>query len=185
VHGLARRARPEVERHLLGLMSGQRPGDVAQALMDLGAAVCRPRRPRCVSCPLSGDCAAFAMGEPERFPAPRKRKPRPNRFGTAWWVERDGCVWLVRRPAKGLLGGMAALPGSEWTDSPAAERPLGTVRHVFTHFSLELAVELRPNVSGEGWWHPVDRLDSAGLPTLYRRASEIALAACRDSRAAA
>jgi len=176
LHGLAEPSAGEIERRVLELMTHDPAGDVVQALMDLGATVCRPRQPRCAQCPLSCHCAAFASGAPECFPRPRQRKPRPRRFGAAWWIERDGHVWLVRRPATGLLGGMAALPGSEWTDAPTADRPLGTVRHLFTHFSLDLAIELRPDPCGEGWWHPLDRLDEAGLPTLYRRAADIALA---------
>ncbi len=86
--------------------------------MDLGATICRPRAPDCGACPLSSDCAAYASGEPERFPAPKRKAVRPVRHGIAYWIERNGCVWLVRRPAKGMLGGMAALPGPEWTDEP-------------------------------------------------------------------
>ena len=185
LHGLAEPSAGEIERGVLELMTHDPAGDVVQALMDLGATVCRPRQTRCAQCPLSGHCAAFASGAPECFPRRRQRKPRPRRFGAAWWIERDGHVWLVRRPATGLLGGMAALPGSEWTDAPTEGRPLGTVRHLFTHFSLDLAIELRPDPCGEGRWHPLDRLDEAGLPTLYRRAADIALAARRDTRAAA
>ena len=186
VQGLAEPARAQTERHLLDLMAGQRPGDVAQALMDLGATICRPKQPRCGACPLSADCVAYASGAPESFPAPRKRKPRPHRHGVAWWIERDHHVWLVRRPAKGLLGRMVALPGGDWTETPPTSRSsLGTVRHVFTHFSLDLSVERRSEPIGEGWWHPVDLLGEAGFPTLYRRAVELALAAGANSRAAA
>jgi A/G-specific adenine glycosylase len=185
LHGSAEPSTAEIEQSVLQLMAEQRAGDVIQALMDLGATICRPRQPRCAQCPLSADCGAHASGAPESFPATRQRKPRPHRFGTAWWIERNGCVWLVRRPARGLLGGMAALPGGEWTESPTAKRPLGTVRHVFTHFSLDLAVELRSETAGEGWWQPLDELDQAGLPTLYRRAADMALAARCGSRAAA
>jgi A/G-specific adenine glycosylase len=176
----------QIERHLLDLMSAQRPGDIVQALMDLGATICRPRQPRCGACPLRDECAARASGDPESFPQARARKPRPHRYGTAWWIEREGHVWLVRRPAKGLLGGMAALPGCDWGEAAAAARePLGSVRHIFTHFTLDLAIEARPEPAGEGWWQPLDSLDRAGLPTLYRRAAEVALAACAASRAAA
>ena len=81
---------------------------------------------------------------------------------------------------------MAALPGSEWTGSaPPAAAPLGTVRHVFTHFSLDLSIELRSGPVGEGWWHPIPALGEAGLPTLYRRAAELALAGVPRRRAAA
>lgn len=155
-----------------------RAGDFAQAMMDLGATICRPKQPRCDVCPLAGHCAARASGEPEAYPARRERKARPHRHGAAWWIERDGCVWLVRRPAKGLLGGMAALPGSDWTDaSPDRSKALGSVRHVFTHFSLDLSVEAWPEPVGEGWWHPIDRLSSAGLPTLYLKAVQEVLRA--------
>ena len=186
VRGLRQADRREIERQLIEWMEEQRPGDVVQALMDLGATICRPRRPRCADCPLSADCTARASGEPEAFPARRERKARPHRFGTAWWIERDGHVWLVRRSSSGLLGGMTALPGSEWTDEqPAAVSPLGTVRHVFTHFTLDLAIERRSEPVGEGWWHPLDVLGEVGLPTLYRRAAELALAGRPERRAAA
>jgi A/G-specific adenine glycosylase len=177
VHGLREVARPEIERHVLDLMADQRPGDVVQALMDVGATICRPRQPRCSDCPLSAECRARASGEPESFPARRSRKPRPHRHGVARWIERDGHVWLVRRPSSGLLGGMAALPGSDWTEAAqSSARGIGTVRHVFTHFSLDLEIERCDQADGEGWWQPIDRLNQAGLPTLYRKAAEVALA---------
>lgn len=176
LHGRTRVSRQEIEHDLLGMMQNQRPGDVVQALMDLGATICRPKQPRCGLCPLRNDCAAAASGDPQSFPAPRLRKVRPHRHGVAWWIERDGHVWLVRRPAKGLLGGMAALPGTDWTDDlPVATASVGTVRHVFTHFSLDLLVERRTDAAGEGWWQQLDRLDEAGLPTLYRKAAALAL----------
>jgi A/G-specific adenine glycosylase len=171
LHGLGTPDRGALEGHLLEMMRDQRPGDVVQGLMDLGATICRPRQPRCGACPLAAECAAQASGSPERFPEGRARKVRPHRYGTAWWIERNGHVWLVRRPPKGLLGGMAALPGTGWSDAPgAARQPLATVRHVFTHFSLDLAIEERGDPVGEGWWQPVETLDQAGLPGLYRKA---------------
>jgi len=176
----------QVAERVVGLMSQVSPGDLTQAMMDLGATVCTPRAPRCGVCPLSSDCAANACGEPERFPMPKVRKPRPLRHGIAWWTERDGCVWLVRRPAKGMLGGMAALPGGDWTeavqDSPHS---IGAVRHVFTHFALDLCVARRSNPVGEGWWQPIATLSEAGLPTLYRRAAELVASAPEARRAAA
>ncbi len=163
------------------------PGDFAQALMDLGATICRPRAPDCPACPLRADCAAYASGEPERFPARRVRRARPQRFGVAQWIERDGQLWLERRPARGLLGGMAALPGGEWTGQPVPPSPrhIGSVRHVFTHFTLDLIVERCDAPAGEGWWQPLDNLGEAGLPTLYRRAAELALGYRGQARAAA
>ena len=153
-----------------------RAGDFAQALMDLGAAICRPKAPLCGQCPLAVHCRALALGTPEAFPAPKARKVRPQRHGAAWWIERDGQVWLVRRPANGLLGGMPALPGPGWQEEPATGPAIARVRHVFTHFALELAVVAASEPSGDGWWQPLDRLADAGLPTLYRRAAEAVLA---------
>ena len=177
VHGLRQPSRSEIERLVLDLMPVDRPGDFVQAMMDLGATICRPRNPRCSVCPLKTECAALLSGNPEAFPERRVRAERPHRYGLAYWIERAGSVWLVRRPAKGLLGGMAALPGGEWSaEAPASVNAIGTVRHVFTHFSLDLAVVPRAELEGEGWWHPVDRLADAGLPTLYKRAAELALA---------
>ena len=153
-----------------------RPGDFAQAMMDLGATICRPRAPRCEECPLSDECAGFASGSPEDFPAAKVRRVRPHRFGVAWWTERDGALWLVRRPGRGLLGGMAALPGPEWSAQALAGPVLASVAHGFTHFTLDLAIVARAMPDGDGWWQPLDRIGDAGLPTLYRRAIEAVLA---------
>jgi A/G-specific adenine glycosylase len=183
--GLAEPSRAQIEARLLDLLPEGRAGDFTQALMDLGATICRPKASLCTTCPLQQHCTAFRSGDPEAYPAPKPRRARPHKYGVAYWTERDGRVWLVRRPASGLLGGMAALPGSDWTDLPTGTAsPLGTVRHVFTHLSLDLTVVHRPETAGEGWWHPVDRLDNAGLPTLYRRAAAIAVQSMGDARAA-
>jgi len=181
---LSNPSRETIKRLTLGLTPAERPGDFVQAMMDLGATICRPKSPRCNECPLSGECAAFATGNPHAYPQKRQRSARPHRHGTAWWIERGGSVWLVRRPTKGLLGGMAALPGGEWTEEPAPDlATISTVHHVFTHFSLDLHIVRRSEPDDEGWWHPIDRLSEAGLPTLYRKAVEIALAS--DDRLAA
>jgi A/G-specific adenine glycosylase len=177
-HGLSTPSRGEIERHVLALMPVDRPGDFVQAMMDLGATICRPRTPRCGECPLRADCAAFASGHPDAFPQPRKRAHRPHKAGIAYWIERGGCVWLVRRPPSGLLGGMAALPGGAWGQDLARPRDaIVSVRHVFTHFSLDLFVVPRSEPEGEGWWQPLDRLAEAGLPTLYKRAADLVMAA--------
>ena len=178
LYGLRQPSRCEIERLVLEMMPNEGPGDFVQAMMDLGATICRPKSPRCGDCPLSPDCAALASGQPAAFPERSLRAARPHKYGVAYWIEHAGSVWLVRRPAKGLLGGMAALPGSDWSaDAPSLVSAIGTVRHVFTHFSLDLAVIPRFDPEGEGWWQPLERLDAAGLPTLYRRAAELALSA--------
>lgn len=176
LYGLRTPARSDIDAYMLDMLPADRPGDFVQAMMDLGATICRSKSPRCAECPLRPACTAFASGAPEAFPEPRRRPARPHRFGIAYWTEQDGRVWLVRRPAKGLLGGMAALPGPDWSDAPTdPKEALGSVRHVFTHFSLDLAIVARRDPSEEGWWQPLDRLGEAGLPTLYARAAEVAL----------
>ncbi|CAA9507408.1 MAG: A/G-specific adenine glycosylase [uncultured Sphingomonas sp.] len=162
---------------------GSGGGDFTQALMDLGATICRPKAPDCPSCPLRDGCQAYALGTPEAFPARPIKRQRPHRFGIAWWCRQGDEVRLVRRPARGLLGGMAALPGPEWNEARPAVQPLAAVRHIFTHFSLDLLVV--EAAADDGWWQPLDRLDEAGLPTLYRRAVDAALAAERQPRLAA
>ena len=164
-----------------------RAGDFAQAMMDLGATICTTRAPACAICPLREGCAAVRTGAPELLPVKAAKRPRPARRGTAFWIEHDGHVLLHRRPGKGLLGGMRALPSGPWAaddpglaDAPvaAAWRPLGKVDHVFTHFSLDLAVVggIAADRSASGEWFPIDRLDEAGLPTLFAKAAILARA---------
>jgi A/G-specific adenine glycosylase len=181
LHALDRTvAEAQAEIRLLAdeMTPADRSGDFAQAMMDLGAGICRPRKPLCVECPLAPACRAFESGDPEAYPAPKARRQRPHRHGIAWWIERQGAIWLVRRPAKGLLGGMAALPGTGWQDYEPSEPRLATVSHGFTHFTLDLHVVGRasPEAREEGWWQPLDRVGEAGLPTLYARAVEAVLA---------
>ena len=183
VFGLADRA--EVRRAATGWWPEGHAGDFAQACMDLGATICRPKAPACHSCPLRDCCHAAWLGTPEAFPARKARKDRPHRYGLAWWVRRGDELWLTRRPASGLLGGMAALPGPDWTSLRPRANPLAVHRHGFTHFTLDLLVVACAEPVGDGWWQAVDRLDQVGLPTLYRRAIEAALHAEREPRLAA
>ena len=169
-------ARAEIRGLVDAMTPAHRPGDFAQAMMDLGATICRPRQPGCAACPLANDCRAFSTGRPEAFPAPKAKRMRPHRHGIAWWIERDGAVWLVRRPAKGMLGGMAALPGLDWDDdAPVVPAPI-SVSHGFTHFTLDLHLVTRREPVGDGWWQAITSLHDAGLPTLYRKAVEAMLA---------
>ncbi len=183
-------ARKAIRRLADQITPAQRAGDFAQGLMDLGSQICTSRAPRCLICPLRADCAGHAAGEPERLPVKPSRKTAPQRRGTAFWITRgSGEVWLVTRPPGGMLGGMRALPDDGWTaraDGSEAVplagnwHDLGAVRHSFTHAHLTLRVlglasAVPPQGAGE-WW-PLDRLDEAGLPTLFTKAAERALAA--------
>ena len=167
----------------------RRAGDFAQAMMDLGATVCTARSARCLVCPLAAGCAARARGTPEAFPVKPAKKPRPARRGRAFWIERRGAVWLVTRPARGMLGGMRALPDDGWTagrdgsgEPPFAAdwRPAGQVSHGFTHAELTLSLwvvtDQVGDPPGQGEWWPVARIGEAGLPTLFARAAERVLA---------
>jgi A/G-specific adenine glycosylase len=166
----------------------QRAGDLAQALMDLGATVCTPKNPNCLICPLAKMCAARAEGDPDRYPVKAAKKATPTRYGSAFVLVRGDEVLLVRRPPSGLLGGMVMPPTSEWRDSKLAD-PLegapgkfawgrvGEVRHVFTHFALKLDVwraEAPPRAKAPGEWLAHDDA-LAALPTVGRKAVALAL----------
>ncbi len=187
-------AKAEITAALAPQVPADRPGDFAQALMDLGAAICTPRNPRCLLCPLASGCAARARGNPEAYPVKAARPARPLKTGLAWWIEQGGDVALVRRPPKGLLGGMLALPGTPWAVAQAPAFPFeadwqmldAPVEHGFTHFELHLSVACtrvatRPMSAGDAplvWTARAD-IERAGLPTLFTRAVRLALAATR------
>jgi A/G-specific adenine glycosylase len=172
-------AKDALKRLAGALVADDRPGDWAQALMDLGATVCRPKAPLCERCPVSRFCAAYRRGDPEAFPRKSAKADRPRRYGTAWLALRDGEVALVRRPPKGLLGGMLALPTSDWgprpaplAGAPAAAdwRPAGSVEHVFTHFALTLEVMAAEVAEIDGAiWTPLGAA-GGGLPSVFLKA---------------
>jgi A/G-specific adenine glycosylase len=186
--------KPAVRQKTDTITPDARAGDFAQAMMDLGSAICRPKRPQCLLCPLADDCIARAMGTPEAFPIRKAKAARPHRFGTLFWLQRGDDVLLMRRPDKGLLGGMRALPTGPWAEAPPglegapveADWRLWNqgVSHGFTHFTLDLALAVADDhqsaVNGErhhgaenGEWWPVDRLDEAGLPTVFLKAARL------------
>jgi A/G-specific adenine glycosylase len=196
-------AKPRLAALAAALVPSRRAGDFAQAMMDLGATLCTPRRPRCALCPWRSACAAAGSGRTEAFPARAARPERPQRYGVAFWLTRaDGAVLLRRRPDRGLLGGMVEIPSTAWRGTPwaldeavqAAPAPAvwsllpGTVRHGFTHFRLELAVAAAAAAAPvDGLWSAVDRLGEYALPTLMKKvvghAVSALLAAGQESEA--
>lgn len=181
-------ARPEIRAAADNITPALRPGDFAQAMMDLGATICTVRSPSCLTCPLETRCDAKARAMAEQLPARPAKAAKPQRTGTAYWIERDDHIWLVKRASKGMLAGMRALPDDGWSarrdgDSlpPVAAdwRTLDEpVAHVFTHFSLTLSIAVTSSpvqreALGEGEWWPVKSLDSAGLPTLFMKAARL------------
>jgi A/G-specific adenine glycosylase len=179
-------AKPELRRLAGSLVTDRRPGDWAQALMDLGAMVCTPGAPTCAICPAAEECAARATGAPETYPRRLSKAQRPERYGAAYLLTRGDQVALVRRPARGLLGGMVALPTSDWRAEPFTDaeaiaaapitadwRPAGEIRHVFTHFALTLAVW-----RAEGDWRDAiwtGRAELEAMPSVFLKAAKKAL----------
>lgn len=185
-------AKPEMRARLEPLVPADRPGDFAQATMDLGATICTPKRPSCMLCPLNADCAALAGGDPELYPVKAAKADKPVRRGAAFVAIRpDGAVLLHRRPETGLLGGMSGLPTSDWNSRrdgevgtnaapfPANWQPSGTVSHVFTHFELRLDVFLAETDPRDPphamFWSNAQDLPGEALPTLFKKAIEAAL----------
>lgn len=182
-------ARKAIRAAADSLVPATHAGDFTQAMMDLGATICTPRAPKCLLCPLSALCLARQQGRQEELPIKAAKRARPTRAGTAFWIEREGKVWLVTRPGKGLLGGMRALPDDGWSARAdgSGEAPLrgawqagGVVRHSFTHFELELGLAIYAGARwthfGEGEWWPVAEIEAAGLPTLFAKVAALALA---------
>ncbi|WP_431322762.1 A/G-specific adenine glycosylase [Rhizobium sp. YTU87027] len=185
-------AKPLMKEKVALLTPKDRPGDFAQAMMDLGATTCTPKRPACSLCPFNGSCEALRLHDPERFPVKAAKKEKPIRQGAAFIaVTADGDVLLRRRIESGLLGGMTEVPTTGWTARQdgktstdaapflAAWEPCGTVTHVFTHFELRLsiyrvAIPSRIQVDN-GWWEPVTNLDSQALPTVMKKAITAAI----------
>jgi len=179
-------ARPAIREATDRITPDARAGDFAQAMMDLGSSVCTVKKPQCLLCPIAVDCRARAEGIAETLPAKAPKKPRPYRHGTVFWIEHEDRVWLVRRPDKGMLGGMRALPTGPWVDErPGLADAPGqgpwtmlneTIVHGFTHFELELALartDGEPDDSSGGEWWPIADLGTAGLPTLFARAADL------------
>ena len=184
--------RDEIAACAQALLPCSRPGDLAQALMDLGATICAPGRPACALCPLNGDCEGLALGIAGELPRKAAKPLRPLRRAAAFWAERpDGSVLVRRRPERGLLGGMTEIPIGPWLENgarPTARdapirarwRPVpGRVSHVFTHFAAEIAV-WRAEVEfidapDQCRWAAKSALFEEALPSLMKKIARHAL----------
>jgi A/G-specific adenine glycosylase len=183
-------AKPELKRLAGELIRDLRPGDWAQALMDLGATVCRPKAPLCERCPIAAHCAGLGTGAPEAFPRKSAKAERPHRHGVAYVLTRGEEVALVRRPPSGLLGGMLGLPTSDWragrwseaealaaapahAQVKAAWRGVGEVEHGFTHFTLTLQLYRAEGEAKDVIWTPRRGLDA--LPSVFLKAARAGL----------
>jgi A/G-specific adenine glycosylase len=178
------RAKPALRDKAATLTPQKRAGDFAQAMMDLGATICTPTKPKCSLCPWNDACVARARGIQDELPRRDAKKPNPTRRGIAYWlVDQGGAVLLRKRAEKGLLGSMIEVPSSDWIvgatpdvpdGAPAAaewRRLPGIVRHQFTHFDLELTV-LAATVkkrNADGLWTLPDNFGDVALPTVMRK----------------
>ncbi|WLA81393.1 A/G-specific adenine glycosylase [Bradyrhizobium elkanii] len=183
-------AKPLIKEMAATLLGPSRAGDSAQALMDLGATICTPKKPACALCPLNDDCAARTRGDQETFPRKAPKKSGILRRGAAFVVTRGGELLVRSRAEKGLLGGMTEVPGSQWLagqeDAAALaqapelkgvtrwRRTAGVVSHVFTHFPLELVVYTasvppRSRAPDGMRWVPVATLDGEAFPNVMRK----------------
>ncbi|GAA6209296.1 A/G-specific adenine glycosylase [Cognatishimia sp. WU-CL00825] len=183
-------AKPELTEKAAALTPDLRPGDYAQAVMDLGATICTPKNPACGICPWRDNCRARREGTAALLPKKTPKKPKPIRLGTVYIARRvDGAYLLERRPDKGLLGGMLGWPGSDWVEGLVADHdaPIraewkdvaGEARHTFTHFHLRLNIKtaLVPmdRTPNQGQFIPISEFDRSDLPTAMRKAFDLAL----------
>ncbi|MGX4773413.1 A/G-specific adenine glycosylase [Bradyrhizobium guangdongense] len=183
-------AKPLIQQLAATLLANSRAGDSAQALMDLGASICTPKKPACSLCPLNEDCKARTLGTQETFPRKAPKKGGALRRGAAFVVTRGDELLVRSRPEKGLLGGMTEVPGSNWLagqeDATARQqapdlnglsrwqRKVGVVNHVFTHFPLELVVytakaQPRTRAPAGMRWVPIATLADEALPNVMRK----------------
>lgn len=182
-------ARPAIRAHADSLTPALRPGDYAQAVMDLGATLCTPRRPACVLCPWRDACLGRLRGVQEARPVKPARKAVPQRRGVAYAGRREDGAWLLEtRDPERMLGGMLGFPGSAWdrgeeeAPPPAAGRWAfldEPARHAFTHFGLTLRVGVARLPLGtvplRGAFVPPEEFGADMLPTAMRRVLEVAM----------
>ena len=180
-----------IQTHIDKLVPKNRPGDFAQALMDLGATVCTPKKPNCTECPWSSDCKAFLRGVAENFPVKDPKRTKPTKHAYAFVIRNQkGQIYLRKRPEKGLLANMMEVPSSDSIESETTLKevlpslPLSTtshaeeahqVKHTFTHFHLKLKVVQAISSEESPNWHDQDKLSELALPTLMKKVLNVGL----------
>lgn len=183
------KAKPEIKELAGALACPSRPADYAQAIMDLGAVICRPKSPQCTACPWAFACKARAADNPVLYPKRQAKQKRPVKYGAVFYLENQGHIYLRTRPDKGLLGAMAELPGTPWQNTPLPvsdalafapsrrnwQKARDSVRHIFTHFELYLDVFCAHGQaeSTDGFWVALDKRDTAPLPSVMSKAITI------------
>jgi A/G-specific adenine glycosylase len=181
------RAKAELTALAATLTPARRPGDFAQAMMDLGATVCTPRSPACGVCPWVHACDGRRLGIAAELPRKDAKKPKPVRYGIAYIARRADGAWLLeRRPDTGLLGGMLGWPTSDWSEAPTPDPPVEAqwrdpgleVRHTFTHFHLRLSLLIaEPDPDAQplrGAFVAPAQFRPSDLPTVMRKAHDLA-----------
>ncbi len=181
-------AKAAIKLILNSILDDNRPGEFAQATMDLGATICTPKRPACAVCPINEDCLGFKNGDAENFPYKKPKSEKPTRKGAAFVIiNAKGEVFLCKRQESGLLAGMTQVPTTDWNSRQdgsydTSEAPIeanwgkaGIAKHTFTHFHLELTVWKTNNINTlpvNGWWCNIDKLSDEALPTAMRKVIE-------------
>lgn len=183
-------AKPEIKSHVAQHVPKDRPGDFAQGLMDLGSSICTPKKPNCLLCPFHHLCQASASGEQEIYPVKLPKKTKPKRNGAAFVImNKDGAIYLQKRPGSGLLADMSEVPTTNWnsnqdgqTGTDAAPLSLdwcknGMIKHIFTHFELTLVVysaeisadDMANHIFADGWWSAPAQIENEALPNLMKK----------------
>ena len=189
-------SRPEIRQLAAVIADPKRPGDYAQALMDLGSVICKPKNPKCGLCVWQKHCLAHKAGQAEKYPVRAAKIKRPERYGAVFYIEHKGQILVRRRPEAGLLGGMMELPGTEWTmEMPSSDdiwlacapihknwmKSAAPITHVFTHFTLHLSIfYAQSSEKTRGQWAHLNELDQTALPSVMRKAIERAQVLARE-----
>lgn len=184
-------AKAQTKVLLDGMLDTKKPGEFAQATMDLGATICTPKRPACSLCPVNEDCKGFKNGNAELFPYKQPKAQKPTRKGAAFVMFNPaGDIYLCKRKDTGLLASMTQVPTNDWTsnqdgNTDTSEAPInalwqkaGIAKHTFTHFHLELTVWVAHQINhsfDNGWWCARNCIKDEALPKIMHKVIDLSL----------